>query len=194
MKTAFAFFVCVACTLAHGQQKTQKIPIKIEQAIKAAVREKLKDPASAIFGEMFSYVSTEKKRHTCGTVNAKNSYGGYGGDVWFASVQIQDNVFFTYIDKPSEGPSIALELCNPVKIEAEAEKRKIAALIESKAICKVGWSASTPGECGELYKKCNSYLKQLSSYEQTEFMTHCRQSGYDSATEKWYVPQPIEVK
>lgn len=43
----------------------------------AAVRENLKDPESARFGEF--YYNSEKKR-ACFEVNAKNSMGGYTGD------------------------------------------------------------------------------------------------------------------
>jgi hypothetical protein len=43
----------------------------------AAVRESLKDPGSAKFGDF--YYNDEKKRG-CLTVNARNSMGGYTGD------------------------------------------------------------------------------------------------------------------
>jgi hypothetical protein len=48
-----------------------------QKAAEAAVKENLKDPDSARFGE-FYYNKTTKKG--CLTVNAKNSMGGYTGD------------------------------------------------------------------------------------------------------------------
>ena len=45
-----------------------------ESPIKKAVRDKLKDPDSAKFGEQFIFES-----RACISINAKNSYGGYTG-------------------------------------------------------------------------------------------------------------------
>ena len=48
-----------------------------KSAAEAAVRENLKDPDSARFGEFYFNKKTQKG---CLTVNAKNSMGGYTGD------------------------------------------------------------------------------------------------------------------
>ena len=57
---------------------------KSEQSmLKQAVRQNLKDPDSARFGRYtaFSYIEKGAKQiAVCGYVNAKNSYGGYGGE------------------------------------------------------------------------------------------------------------------
>jgi hypothetical protein len=50
----------------------------------AAVNAKLKDPQSARYGEMIrkvgANVNGKPAEVVCGTVNAKNSFGGYGGN------------------------------------------------------------------------------------------------------------------
>jgi hypothetical protein len=48
---------------------------------KEMVRERLKDPDSAVFEDMFEGPHT--KGVVCGSYNAKNSYGGYGGKTKF---------------------------------------------------------------------------------------------------------------
>lgn len=45
----------------------------------SAVRASLKDPSSADFGLTKRYSVAEVKNVACGTVNAKNSFGGYAG-------------------------------------------------------------------------------------------------------------------
>lgn len=194
MKVVVAAIALSVCTGVYAQTKQTKIPIKIEQAAKTAIKDNLKDPASAIFGEMFSYVSSEKKRYVCGIVNAKNSYGGYTGGTGYLTIFLGDKVEFTYIDKANNLPSVAFEMCSPEKIEADIEKYKTRQLAESKATCRIDWDASTAGACGDLYKQCNDYLKFIGPGEKYEFMTHCRINGYDSATQKWYTPKPIEFK
>ena len=51
-----------------------------EYKIEKQVRESLKDPDSARFGEMSN---SEDGAIACGTVNAKNGFGGYTGDQTF---------------------------------------------------------------------------------------------------------------
>lgn len=50
----------------------------------ASVREKLKDPASAVFSQERIVGSGVDKR-VCGFVNAKNSFGGYTGNQEFVT-------------------------------------------------------------------------------------------------------------
>src|SRR4051812_36543000 len=66
---------------ATNAQRVAALPMATKADIpkaRAAVRALLKDPESARF-------STEilKPGTVCGLVNAKNSYGGYGGDVLY---------------------------------------------------------------------------------------------------------------
>jgi hypothetical protein len=44
-----------------------------------AVKAHLKDPSSAQFGEITRYADGDQPRAYCGTVNARNTFGGYGG-------------------------------------------------------------------------------------------------------------------
>jgi hypothetical protein len=55
-----------------------------EMQAQQSVREILKDPSSARFGQMTRLDS----KHACLTVNAKNGFGGYGDDeeAWLAKV------------------------------------------------------------------------------------------------------------
>jgi hypothetical protein len=48
-------------------------------AVKSAVRDVLKDPDSAKFGEITLFEG-QKGKHACATVNARNAMGGYTGD------------------------------------------------------------------------------------------------------------------
>lgn len=75
----------------------------IEKA-EAAVREQLKDPDSAKFSHVASWVvpdSDPPETVVCGLVNAKNSYGGYSGAEHF-SVTGYGQVFPAYTNVQSE--------------------------------------------------------------------------------------------
>ncbi|MCD2164669.1 hypothetical protein [Comamonas koreensis] len=90
---------------------------------KSAVGMRLKDPESARFGEAFVVVPTEKSdtypdlKIVCGRVNAKNSYGGYTGEIRF----------IVWLGKP-EGASSSEVL------EVEMEKRS-----EDNVFTQVWW-------------------------------------------------------
>lgn len=51
-----------------------------KNAIMNGVRARLKDPASAIFGGVVAKKDASGFVYVCGSINAKNSYGGYTGD------------------------------------------------------------------------------------------------------------------
>lgn len=53
--------------------------------IEKAVKRKLKDPDSAKFNSIRAYPKENQMYTVCGFVNAKNSYGGYGGDMPFVT-------------------------------------------------------------------------------------------------------------
>ncbi|CCW31104.1 hypothetical protein ABLA30_12190 [Xenorhabdus nematophila] len=55
---------------------------------KEMVRERLKDPDSAIFEDVVE--NSHMKGVVCGSYNAKNSYGGYGGKTKFIMSTIWD--------------------------------------------------------------------------------------------------------
>jgi hypothetical protein len=49
------------------------------QTVEAAVRSRLKDPASAMFGALAAGVTGKGYIVFCGTVNSRNSFGGFAG-------------------------------------------------------------------------------------------------------------------
>lgn len=52
---------------------------------KAAVREKVKDPESAVFRQVFFQAGKDGIPMTCGEVNARNGFGGFAGFQRFIS-------------------------------------------------------------------------------------------------------------
>jgi hypothetical protein len=62
--------------------------------VEQAVREQLKDPSSAQFGPTSFFKDTTGEMFACGSVNAKNSYGGYVGSTpFYASVSLINGVY-----------------------------------------------------------------------------------------------------
>lgn len=72
----------VALTLAAVAAPPRNLAPVEKAAIKAAVEEKLKDPFSA----QFKWGQWNGSAYYCGTVNAKNSFGGYIGFVPFLAL------------------------------------------------------------------------------------------------------------
>lgn len=87
LKTMFAFAMTI---IASACQTVESPPIQTTpyqlnadevKAVQQGVRNSLKDPTSAIFGENFSAAQKDPGIvYVCGTVNAKNSFGGYVGN------------------------------------------------------------------------------------------------------------------
>ena len=65
-------------------------------AVHRGIRNRLKDPNSAIFGRIVAGVSGDDPNmlSVCGWVNAKNSYGGYTGDRPFMGALMIDSNHF----------------------------------------------------------------------------------------------------
>jgi hypothetical protein len=57
--------------------------------VKAALEEKLKDPESARYSDVFIVQSSEGTSAACGWVNAKNSHGGYVGKTRFVVIRME---------------------------------------------------------------------------------------------------------
>jgi hypothetical protein len=57
---------------------------------KAAVLQALRDPGSAQFGNIWSYESKKGAMVVCGSVNAKNGFGGLTGPKFFVGCWLQD--------------------------------------------------------------------------------------------------------
>lgn len=106
-----------------NQVKKEK-DASIEQFVikaKSAVAANLKDPQSAQFSNLFVAEREGEARTLCGMLNAKNSYGGYGGPKMFFSrtaLKYENGIFKTLIDDEKSG-SINLEL---IKIYCERDR------------------------------------------------------------------------
>lgn len=68
---------------ASAPAMSKRTPYKLTAAemamIEDGVRSSLKDPASAVFRDVVAAVDEKGRVTACGMVNAKNSYGAYGG-------------------------------------------------------------------------------------------------------------------
>jgi hypothetical protein len=66
-------------------------PTYAPAVVEAAVKQKLRDPDSAIFGSMSVYgdrkLAGKSVTVVCGSVNAKNGFGGYTGSTDFVFVK-----------------------------------------------------------------------------------------------------------
>lgn len=190
-KKALSVVFLLSGSMASGQE-AWRVPLKIERQVMQAIKAQLKDPDSAKFRDLLSYAASDKTRHICGLVNAKNTYGGYVGATAFYVVYAGGQVAYSKIDMGDElGSGRALKLCEPAQIEKYIAQAKEDERIEKTALCSIDSTESSPGLCGELMKKCKSYLRYLAGpSEHYEFSKHCRIYGYESAAEKWYLPKP----
>lgn len=83
---------------AHGKavQDAADIEHTAARIGRAAVLQALRDPASAQFGDVWAYESKKGPMVVCGSVNARNRFGGFTGPKFFVvgagytSVQMQD--------------------------------------------------------------------------------------------------------
>lgn len=85
-----------------------------QESAKAAVIGRLKDPESARFASIVGIGDPEGtgKYAVCGTVNAKNSYGGYTGSRMFAVID-NSNVLFWSESKKAFDNEMILLICKP---------------------------------------------------------------------------------
>ncbi len=174
---------------SHASAQTNKPSKAVENMVKAAIRDGLKDPASAQFTGMYTFLSGNT-RHTCGYVNAKNSFGGFAGKQAFFVSSVNSEVDIVITEDSGYGSAAAIrKMCDPIEVSRLATERAAAEAkdreAEKKAICPRSTNASTEGQCGEWYRKCEIKFKGLGSGEFREYMTLCRRSGYDAAEEKW---------
>jgi len=90
-------FVFIGCGSEEGKEKISQEVKELAwmDKGKTAVRSKLKDPNSAMFKEVF-YSKSGGVPMTCGLVNSKNSFGGYGGYQRFVSAGKYD---LTYLEE-----------------------------------------------------------------------------------------------
>lgn len=57
--------------------------------VRAALEEKLKDPESARYSDVYVVQLSELESAACGWVNSKNSYGGYVGKTRFVVIRLE---------------------------------------------------------------------------------------------------------
>jgi hypothetical protein len=87
-------WVVVLCCFAgsvSAEEVPPSVPVRLTpkqvEAVKAGVRDGLKDPESARFGQMLAARhAVDGSVMVCGHVNAKNSYGGYTGSGYFIGI------------------------------------------------------------------------------------------------------------
>lgn len=75
-------------TIPAGSQSQSRVVAQLSsrevQLVEEGVRARLKDPQSAIFGPVMATTSGPPTYlAVCGTVNARNGFGGYGGSELF---------------------------------------------------------------------------------------------------------------
>lgn len=161
---------------------------KIQKIVIAAVKESLKDPESAKFSDLDSFVAGDL-RITCGNVNSKNSFGGYAGKTGFAAMGSESSVFLVqFADKGA--PGSLRSICDPVQARAITqkvdEKAASEAEAEKAARCSISTTVDSPGECGHLLRQCDAKFRGLlRGSEFDEYMKLCRRQGFDAATAKW---------
>jgi hypothetical protein len=64
------------------------------RAAQSVVRRSLRDPDSARFDNIVAYKGSNGNRQICGTVNARNGYGGFSGTILFTtSAPFNDAMF-----------------------------------------------------------------------------------------------------
>jgi hypothetical protein len=80
-------FSTVLCSCAATTQIPSAKAVMLTDAqitsVEAGVRRNLKDPESARFGSFRAGADATGKIGVCGTVNARNGFGGYTGDKMF---------------------------------------------------------------------------------------------------------------
>jgi hypothetical protein len=99
-----------------------------DNPMRKVVREKLKDPDSAKWGESYTY-----KSRACLEVNSKNSYGGYTGKQ-IAWLHTYDSGESWSVDRIEEGVCFETPLKELAEIDdkEKAAETKMLALLESK--------------------------------------------------------------
>lgn len=94
---ATAAMALVACGEQSPEQKAAMNEISFTRMAKEKIKERLKDPDSAIFSDVyFNRTQKDQIDVICGKVNSKNSFGGYSGDqhfMAFGTMQVLESDF-----------------------------------------------------------------------------------------------------
>lgn len=99
--TAFIVAVCAASALAAAPRDATKAEIGYVQK---GMVERLKDPESARYTNVQIVTGDDGVLTVCGSVNSKNSYGGYAGASRFMGILSPENksAFIVGIDTPDK--------------------------------------------------------------------------------------------
>lgn len=89
-------------TAGIGQHKPITLSAAQRAIVESGIRSRLKDPDSAKFGEMVAGTDASGATRVCGWVNAKNSFGGYGGPQIFAGQIAGAALVDVAMDSPGE--------------------------------------------------------------------------------------------
>ena len=89
-------------TAGIGEHKPTTLSAAQRSIVEAGLRAHLKDPNSAKFGEMRAGFGPNGAMRVCGWVNAKNSYGGYGGAQIFGAELVGNKLEDVVMDSPGD--------------------------------------------------------------------------------------------
>ena len=124
MRQTTSLFLAAVCMSATGCQQIEKPTASIQPApnyveltqaqksiVESGVRQSLKDPQSAQFGQM--YASEDGETITvCGLVNSKNSFGGYVGMKPFMGALVNDKFVPIGIGGPETETYAVMKVCH----------------------------------------------------------------------------------
>lgn len=96
--------IAVAATLALAGCFGPSEEEKTQALVQAAIRARLKDPASAQFGA----ITVVAPNRACQTVNARNGFGGYTGDKQAFVMKLDGNWHALKIEEVSHSNCVAI--------------------------------------------------------------------------------------
>jgi hypothetical protein len=109
----FVFAVALAgcqTTTLEVMQPSVLQPAQVT-ALQSAVRNALKDPASALFGDHKSGTNTKGGIVVCGLVNARNSFGGYTGPQPYMAMYLDGKFYVEAIGGVAAKTQAILSVC-----------------------------------------------------------------------------------
>ena len=106
----FVVAIVGALGIAGPTEAAEVLTAAQEEKVLDGLRKKLKDPNSAILGQIKTGTEDDGTIPICGFVNAKNSFGGYTGDTPFFGMLLlpPDEIFFVLGIGGTELDSVAL--------------------------------------------------------------------------------------
>lgn len=107
----------VATARARGL-KSVELYASEEGEVRRGVAAVLKDPNSAQYGKFRGYLDDEGRVIVCGTINARNSFGGYTGDAAFYGLLMNDVLALGVIDSATSNLARRTCLDNEVRMNS----------------------------------------------------------------------------